>query len=59
MPAALKETPVTGVHQYPLKTNASMRRRVLRVMEQYNLSYNGALNLLLAEALDARSVPNE
>jgi len=59
MPAALKETPETGVHQYPLKTNAQLRRRVLRVMEQYNLSYNGALNLLLSEALDARSVPIE
>jgi len=59
MPAALKESPETGLHQYPLKTNVQMRRRVLRVMEQYNLSYNGALNLLLGEALDARQIPNE
>lgn len=48
-----------GRYAYLLKTNTQTRRRVQRVQDQYNVSYNDALNILLAEALEARQVPNE
>lgn len=43
-------------YAYLLKTTAQMRRRVQRVQERYDISFNAALKLLLTEALDARGI---
>lgn len=48
-----------GRYAYLLKTNTQLRRRVQHVQDQYGVSYNDALNILLIEALEARQVPNE
>ena len=61
MPIATTEAPTveatTERYAYLLKTNAQTRRRVQRVQRLYNVSYNAALNILIAEALEARGVP--
>lgn len=56
MPIAITEAP-SQRYAYLLKTNVQLRRRVQRVQIEYGVSYNDALNILLKEALDARSVP--
>lgn len=59
MPIATLEVTADERYAYLLKTNTQTRRRVQRVQKHYGVSYNDALNILLAEALDARAVPNE
>jgi antitoxin component of RelBE/YafQ-DinJ toxin-antitoxin module len=46
-------------YAYLLKTETQVRRRVQAVQRQYGISYNDALNILLREALDARSIPQD
>lgn len=46
-------------YDYLLKTNVRLRRRVQEVQREHGLSFKGAIEMLLVEALTARAVPNE
>jgi len=58
MPTQMTDMP-GGRHAYMLKTPFALRERVLQVARKYDISYNAALNILLAEALDAREIPKD
>lgn len=55
MPTQMTDMPGKR-HAYMLKTPHPLRDRVLIVARKYDISYNAALNILLAEALDARGI---